>query len=148
MTERLKYFLILLCYKDSRKRMSKFCWYDLAYSFSNQTRFLGFELHKMEQFWSPRPIRYRCYWLSGVVVAFQPEDILSYPNSVLNLSERIHWLISAIHDPMAVIAAASSKSFPCLNVINIQLRVICITVGIRKMWFHDLKKFARIERKQ
>ena len=145
MTERLKYFLILLCYKDSRKRMSKFCWYDLAYSFSNQTRFLGFELHKMEQFWTDKVPMLLTFW-SCCCFPTRRHSVLS--EFSFNLSECIHWLITAIHDPMAVIAAASSKSFPCLNVINIQLRVICITVGIRKMWFDDLKKFARIERKQ
>ena len=49
------------CYKDNRKRMSKFCWYDLTCSFSNETRWLGFEVHMMEQLGSRRPIRYSLF---------------------------------------------------------------------------------------
>ena len=72
--------------------------------FTNQTRFPGFELHKMEQFGSRRPIRYWCYWLSEVVVTFQSEDILSYPNSVLTYpNASIDWyqqyMIPWFHDP-------------------------------------------------
>ena len=115
---------------------------------SNQVRFLGFELHMMEQFGSCRPIRYWCYWLSEVIFAFQSEDILSYPSSVLTLIIRMHQLIDISNTWFH-----SSYSSGFLQIIsrskcNVKLLAICITMGVRKMWFDDLKKFASTERKQ
>ena len=126
--------------------MSKFCWYDLAYLFSNQTRFLGFELHMMEQFGSRRPIRYWCYWLPEVIVAFQSEDILSYPSSVLTLIIRMHPLIDISNTWCHGSYCSGFLQIISWSKRNVQLRVICITMGTRKMWFDDLKKFASIER--
>ena len=53
-----------------------------------------------------------------------------------NLSECIHWLISAIHDSMAVITAVSSKSFPDLNENTIQVHVFPEWVSIVSKKIH------------